>query len=165
MDDVCLQSSSLQKEYKRELMKIALQLATSPVFGSSNSDQNLFYGEIQFNDALEVNGNKVGALSFTAQTLLKSLDIHPTKTLLQKYTTEQIAAAISDILSGLKELHGLKTTSLLFGKHGKARYTCIGAGLVEAWLWYLSTCDSLPNFSETMDLLQPSVLETQIGNC
>jgi|GEM_PF-3388407 hypothetical protein len=144
-----------QKEYKRELMKITLQLATSPVFGATNSDQNLFYGEIQFNDALEVNGNKVGAFSFTAQTLLKSLDIHPTKTLIQNYTTEQIAAAISDFLSGMKELHGPpKTTSLLFGKHGKARYTCIGAGLVEAWLWYLSTCESLPDFYETTDLLR-----------
>ena len=144
-----------KKDYKRELMKIALHLATSPVFSSSNSDQNLFYGEIQFNDALEVNGNKVGAFSFTAQTLLKSLDIQPTKTLLGRYATGEIAAAISDFVSGMKDLHGPpKTTSLLFGKHGKSRYTCIGSGLVESWLWYLATCHELPNYSETMELLR-----------
>ena len=140
---------------KRALMKIGLNLATTTNFGPGHANSNPFFGQIQFNDAIAVNGEVVGAFSFTIQNLVKTLDSKPMQALLNKYGISEISATISDFVAGIKDLHGLSTkNSLLFGKQGKEYYTCIGEGMLEAWLWYLNTQPNLPDFTTVYSILE-----------
>ena len=140
---------------KRTLMEIGIELATTTNFGDGHANENLFYGQIQFNDAISVEGDVVGAFSFTIQNLVKTLDSKPMQALLNKFTTESISAAISDYVSALRDLHGQpRKESLLFGKYGKDQYTCIGEGLMEAWLWHLNDLAELPLYEATHELLE-----------
>lgn len=142
-------------ENKRTLMEIGIKLATTANFGDGHANENLFYGQIQFNDALAVEGDVVGAFSFTIQNLVKTLDSKPMQALLNKFTTESISAVISDYVSALRDLHGQpRKESLLFGKYGKDHYTCIGEGLMEAWLWHLNDLAELPSYEATHELLE-----------
>ena len=150
------------KKTKRELMEIGIKLATTPNFGLGHANENLFYGQIQFNDDLGVDADIVGAFSFTIQNIVKTLDSKPMQELLDKHKTTTIAASISDYVSVFRDLHGQPTpTSLLFGKHGRERYTCIGEGLLEAWLWHLNAKDKLPVFNEVYSTLD----RIGIGTC
>ena len=45
---------------KRTLMEIGIELATTTNFGDGHANENLFYGQIQFNDAISVEGDVVG---------------------------------------------------------------------------------------------------------
>jgi hypothetical protein len=148
------QLDKYSKKTKRMLMEVGIKLATTPNFGSGNANENLFYGQIQFNDELGVEGDVVGAFSFTIQNLVKTLDCKPMMELLDKHSTATIAASMSNYVSAFRDLHGQPTpTSLLFGKHGRERYTCIGEGLLEAWLWYLEGQKKSPTYEETYQLL------------
>ena len=152
-------------ENKRTLMEIGIKLATTANFGDGHANENLFYGQIQFNDALAVEGDVVGAFSFTIQNLVKTLDSKPMQALLSRFTKENISAAISDYVSALRDLHGQpRKESLLFGKYGKDHYTCIGEGLMEAWLWHLNDLAELPSYEATHELSRASALEEPTGN-
>lgn len=148
------QLDKYSKETKRALMEIGIKLATTPNFGQSHANENLFYGQIQFNDELGVEADVVGAFSFTIQNLVKTLDTKPMLDLLNKDKLINIAASISDYVSAFRDLHGQPTaTSLLFGKHGRERYTCVGEGLLEAWLWHLNVQQKLPTYEDTYQTL------------
>ena len=134
---------------KRILMEIGIKLATTTNFGNGHANENLFYGQIQFNDAIGVEANVVGAFSFTIQNLVKTLGCKPMLELLNKYKADNIAASISDYVSAFRDLHGQPTsTSLLFGKYGREWYTCVGEGLLEACLWHLNSQVTLPTYVE-----------------
>lgn len=140
---------------KRTLMEIGIKLATTTNFGDDHANENLFYGQIQFNDAISVEGDVVGAFAFTIQNLVKTLDSKPMQELLNKFSIFDISAAISDYVSAMKDLHGQpRKESLLFGKYGKDHYTCIGEGLMEAWLWHLNDLSQLPSYEATHKLLE-----------
>jgi hypothetical protein len=138
---------------KRDMMKIILLLATKSDFGVGHSNENYFYDQIQFNDEKKVNSDIVGAFHYTAPLMLKRLDTEPGKQLLSHYSNTEIASSISDFIHALKVCHGAPTSeSILFGKMAGDFMSCLGYGLTEAWLWYISTLSKLPTYSETLEL-------------
>jgi len=139
---------------KQEMMKVILLLATTQDFGSGHANENFFYDQIQFNDDISVNPEIVGAFSFTSPNFFSQLDSSPGKSLLKRYSNKSIAATISNFLYVVKNLHGQPhKKSILFGKKSKD-FIIIGAGLIDAWLWYTSTLPMLPSFTETQKLLE-----------
>ena len=142
-------------EDHRKLMQIAIEIATTPNFGPDHANENYLFGEIQFNDDVPIVSDNVGAFKYTAFNLVRSLNMSSTRNLLERCTPKELAAVITDFISALRECHGPPTeSSLLFGEHARSRYTCVGDGLLVAWLMHLETEDTLPNYEETRNLLQ-----------
>ena len=87
------------------------------------------YGQIQFNDGIEVDGDQIGAFAWTAAKYNESIGKEPIGNLLKKYTNTEIASVISDFVAAFKECHGQsEASSLLFGKNGTGFYKCVGSG-------------------------------------
>ena len=87
-------------------MKILLLLATTTDFGPKHANANPFYGQIQFNDGIEVDGDQIGAFAWTAAKYNESIGKEPIGNLLKKYTNTEIASVISDFVAAFKECHG-----------------------------------------------------------
>ena len=144
-----------KSEQKRRLMKILLLLATTTDFGPKHANANPFYGQIQFNDGIEVDGDQIGAFAWTAAKYNESIGKEPIGNLLKKYTNTEIASVISDFVAAFKECHGQsEASSLLFGKNGTGFYKCVGSGLMQAWIHYLDDLQQLPSYKEITDLLK-----------
>ena len=100
--------------------------------------------------------DNVGAFKYTgAQPCALTQHELNTKFASKRCTPKELAGVITDFISALRECHGPPTeSSLLFGEHARSRYTCVGDGLLVAWLMHLETEDTLPNYEETRNLLQ-----------
>ena len=147
-------------ELRKKSMKIALLLATKENFGDGHSNENPFYGQIQFNPTTKPDMSKIGVFGFTISQLVNQ--IHSPRAfgnLLESFSEDQIASSISDFVAAIKSLHGPgNETSILFGKRSKSKCSSlrdsIGFGLFKSWMFHLSkTSGDFPDYPQIEKLL------------